>query len=58
VYEKSLSAEQFYTPRQTVYRLDTAVMLSHVFLDGAPDQARERHYVERTKSLCRALARG
>jgi aminoglycoside phosphotransferase (APT) family kinase protein len=44
------------TPRQAVYRLDTAVMLSHVFLDGAPDQARARHYVERTRSLCRALA--
>jgi hypothetical protein len=39
-----------------VYRLDTAVMLSHVFLDGAPDQAKARHYVERTKSLCRSLA--
>jgi aminoglycoside phosphotransferase (APT) family kinase protein len=45
------------TPRQAVYRLDTAVMLSHVFLDGAPDQARARHYVERTRSLCRVLAR-
>ena len=43
------------TPRQAVYRLDTAVMLSHVFLEGAPDQARARHYVERTRSLCRAL---
>ena len=30
------------TPRQAVYRLDTAVMLSHVFLDGAPDQAKAR----------------
>jgi hypothetical protein len=44
------------TPRQAVYRLDTAVMLSHVFLDGAPDQARARHYIERTRSLCRVLA--
>ena len=46
------------TPRQAVYRLDTAVMLSHVFLDGAPDQARARHYIERTRSLCRVLAKG
>jgi len=46
------------TPRQAVYRLDTAVMLSHVFLDGAPDQARARHYIERTRSLCRMLAKG
>ena len=44
------------TPRQAVYRLDTAVMLSHVFLDGAPDPARARHYLERTRSLCRVLA--
>jgi aminoglycoside phosphotransferase (APT) family kinase protein len=43
-------------PRQAVYRLDTAVMLSHVFLDDAPDEAKARHYVERTKSLCRLLA--
>jgi hypothetical protein len=33
-------------------------MLSHVFLDGAPDQAKARHYIERTKSLCRGLAGG
>ncbi|MGH3212853.1 MAG: phosphotransferase, partial [Trebonia sp.] len=46
------------TPRQAVYRLDTAVMLSHVFLDGAPDRAKARHYIERTKSLCRRLADG
>jgi aminoglycoside phosphotransferase (APT) family kinase protein len=46
------------TPRQAVYRLDTAVMLSHVFLDGAPDQARARHYIERTRSLCRVVAKG
>jgi hypothetical protein len=46
------------TPRQAVYRLDTAVMLSHVFLDGAPDQAKARHYIGRTKSLCRGLAGG
>jgi Ser/Thr protein kinase RdoA (MazF antagonist) len=44
------------SPRQAVYRLDTAVMLSHVFLDGAPDQAKARHYIERAKSLCRRLA--
>ncbi len=43
------------TPRQAVYRLDTAVMLSHVFLDGAPDPDRARHYIDRTVSLCRAL---
>lgn len=44
------------SPRQAVYRLDTAVMLSHVFLDGAPDQARARHYIDRTAALCRELA--
>jgi len=43
------------TPRQIVYRLDTAVMLSHVFLNGAPDQAKARHYLGRTMDLCRAL---
>lgn len=43
------------TPRQVVYRLDTAVMLSHVFLDGAPDPARARHYIDRTRALCQAL---
>ena len=43
------------SPRQAVYRLDTAVMLSHVFLDDAPDEAKARHYVERTKNLCRLL---
>jgi hypothetical protein len=46
------------TPRQAVYRLDTTVMLSHVFLDGAPDPAKARHYIERTKSLCRRLTDG
>jgi aminoglycoside phosphotransferase (APT) family kinase protein len=46
------------SPRQAVYRLDTAVMLSHVFLDSAPDQAKARHYIERTKTLCRRLAGG
>jgi aminoglycoside phosphotransferase (APT) family kinase protein len=44
------------TPRQAVYRLDTAVMLSHVFLSDAPDQAKARHYVERTRLLCRMIA--
>jgi Phosphotransferase enzyme family len=44
------------TPRQVVYRLDTAVMLSHVFLDEVPDRDMARHYIERTKSLCRRLA--
>lgn len=39
-----------------VYRLDTAVMLSHVFTDDAPDPVRAGHYVKRTRSLCRALA--
>jgi aminoglycoside phosphotransferase (APT) family kinase protein len=43
------------TPREMVYRLDTAVMLSHVFLDGAPDKAKARHYIHRTRSLCAAL---
>ena len=43
------------SPRQAVYRLDTTVMLSHVFLDDAPDEAKARHYVERTKNLCRLL---
>ena len=43
------------SPRQAVYRLDTAVMLSHVFLDDAPDEEKARYYVERTKSLCRLL---
>jgi aminoglycoside phosphotransferase (APT) family kinase protein len=47
------------TPRQIIYRLDTAVMLSHVFLNGAPDQAQARHYIQRTRDLCQALlARG
>jgi len=43
------------TPRQIVYRLDTAVMLSHVFLNGAPDQGQARHYIQRTTDLCQAL---
>jgi aminoglycoside phosphotransferase (APT) family kinase protein len=43
------------SPRQAVYRLDTAVMLSHVFRGDAPDEAKARHYVERTKNLCRLL---
>lgn len=43
------------TPREIVYRLDTAVMLSHVFLDGAPDKDKARHYIGRTRSLCVAL---
>ena len=46
------------TPREIVYRLDTAVMLSHVFLDGAPDEAKARHYVDRTRHLCTALLSG
>lgn len=43
------------TPREIVYRLDTSVMLSHVFLSGAPDQAKARFYIDRTTSYCRAL---
>ncbi len=46
------------TPREMVYRLDTAVMLSHVFLDGAPDAAKARHYIDRTRSLCAAVIGG
>jgi aminoglycoside phosphotransferase (APT) family kinase protein len=45
------------SPRQAVYRLDTAVMLSHVFLDGAPDHARARHYIDRTRTLCSQVTR-
>jgi hypothetical protein len=44
------------TPREIVYRLDTAVMLSHVFSDGAPDEDKARHYIERTRTFCRALS--
>ena len=43
------------TPREIIYRLDTAIMLAHVFLDGAPDEARAQHYIQRTASLCQAL---
>lgn len=43
------------TPRQVIYRLDTAVMLSHVFLDGAPDPGKARHYIDRVRTLCRLL---
>ena len=43
------------TPREIIYRLDTAVMLAHVFLQGAPDEGKARHYIQRTKSLCRSL---
>jgi aminoglycoside phosphotransferase (APT) family kinase protein len=48
------------TSREIVYRLDTAVMLSHVFLNGAPDEAKARCYIQRTADLCRSLrpARG
>jgi aminoglycoside phosphotransferase (APT) family kinase protein len=42
-------------PRAIIYRLDTAIMLAHVFLTGAPDPARARHYLHRTETLCRAL---
>lgn len=44
------------TCRQTVYRLDTAVMLAHVFREGAPDPERARHYTDRTRTLCRVLS--
>jgi len=37
------------------YRLDTAVMLAHVFLNGAPDEDRARHYIHRTTILCHDL---
>jgi aminoglycoside phosphotransferase (APT) family kinase protein len=43
------------TPREIIYRLDTAVMLAHVFLRGAPDEVKARHYIQRTESLCRSL---
>jgi aminoglycoside phosphotransferase (APT) family kinase protein len=43
------------TPREIIYRLDTAIMLAHVFLNGAPDEASARHYIHRTTSLCQAL---
>lgn len=43
------------TPREMVYRLDTAVMLAHVFLDGAPDKDKARHYIGRTRNLCATL---
>lgn len=43
------------TPRQAVYRLDTAVMLAHVFREGAPDPTRARHYTDRARALCRTL---
>jgi Phosphotransferase enzyme family len=43
------------TPRQITYRLDTAIMLAHVFLNGAPDQAKARHYIKRTEHLCHIL---
>jgi hypothetical protein len=46
------------TPREIVYRLDTAVMLSHVFSGGAADEDKARHYIERTRTLCRALSDG
>jgi aminoglycoside phosphotransferase (APT) family kinase protein len=46
------------TPREIVYRLDTAVMLSHVFLNGAPDAVKARQYIERTADYCRALLPG
>lgn len=43
------------SPRQAVYRLDTAVMLSHVFLGDAPDPTKAGHYIDRTRSLCRMI---
>jgi len=46
------------TLRDVVYRLDTAVMLAHVFLNGAPDEASARHYIHRTTTLCRTLQAG
>ncbi|HWG26498.1 hypothetical protein [Actinospica sp.] len=38
------------TPRQAVYGLDTTVMISHVFLDGAPDPAKARHYMSERRA--------
>ena len=43
------------TPREIIYRLDTAIMLAHVFINGAPDQAKARHYIRRTATLCHTL---
>jgi hypothetical protein len=33
-------------------------MLSHVFLDGAPDPVKAGHYIERAKTPCRVLTGG
>lgn len=43
------------TPREIIYRLDTAIMLAHVFLNGAPDKVKAKHYMRRTQNLCRTL---
>jgi aminoglycoside phosphotransferase (APT) family kinase protein len=43
------------TPREIIYRLDTAIMLAHVFLKGAPDEVKARQYIQRTASLCQTL---
>jgi aminoglycoside phosphotransferase (APT) family kinase protein len=43
------------TPREIIYRLDTAIMLAHVFLSGAPDEVKAQHYIDRTATLCHAL---
>jgi aminoglycoside phosphotransferase (APT) family kinase protein len=43
------------TPREIIYRLDTAIMLAHVFLNGAPDEVKAKHYMQRTQNLCRTL---
>ena len=43
------------TPREIIYRLDTAIMLAHVFLNGAPDETKARHYIHRTATLCHTL---
>jgi hypothetical protein len=44
------------SPRQAVYLLGTAAMLSRVFPAGVPDPAVARHCTGRAASLCRALA--
>jgi hypothetical protein len=43
------------TPPRLCTGLDTGVMLSHVFLDGAPDPAPARDYIARVQRLCRQL---
>lgn len=30
-------------------------MLAHVFLHGAPDEVKAKHYIQRTQNLCTTL---